>query len=211
MYNIYTKTTGIAWIKASEKVLKEGLLIKDGEQNLKELLNVFISIEDPLSTDNIIQKYSNRKMIRWMKRNFLNKNIKNKKENEEKYNYAQRMFSFNGIDQIGRIIKKLKSNPNSKSATVTLLDPSKDQKHVPCIISIDFKIRADKLMTTAIFRSQDVYKKLYADIFAIAEINKMISKRININVGTLNIHAISLHAYESDWDMIKNILLNVHL
>ncbi len=202
MKQITTKTPGEAWLKAASEVLKSGKPVKDGEQNLKEILNVMVTVRDSMGSDDILEKYADEKMIVWMKDNFL----KTKQVLDWGYSYGQRFFSFDGINQIKKVIEKLSKNPESKSATITLMDPKGDGHHVPCIVAIDFKIRERKLMLTAFFRSQDVGKKMYADIISLGEIGKMISKEVKVELGDLNILIVSLHAYEADWDNIKKLV-----
>lgn len=199
---INAATPGLAWQKCINLVYKNGNSIKDGSEVLKEVLNVSINIKYPLKSDKILDKYSNSKMISWMENNFL----------EEKpvldwgYSYGQRLFNYNGINQIQEIIKKLQNNPDSKSATATLTDPPNDKKHTPCIVSLDFKIRDNKLLTSAFFRSQDVGKKMYADIISIGKISQIISNNLKIPAGEINLFIVSLHLYEQDEINIKNLL-----
>lgn len=202
MKHITAKTPGKLWLKAAEEVMKNGKPVKDGEQNLKEIINVMVTVNDPLGTDKILEKYADQKMIAWMKDNFLKKDP----VLDWGYSYGQRFFNFEGINQVGNVVAKLKKNPDSKSATIALVDPKGDSHHVPCIAAIDFKIRENKLVLTAFFRSQDVGKKMYADIISLGEIGKMISKEVGVELGGLNILIVSLHAYEADWDNINKLV-----
>lgn len=202
MKQITVKTPGMLWLKAAEEVMKNGHSIKDSEQNLKEVLNVFVTVEDPLSTDEVLEKYADREMVKWMKGNFLRK----EPVLDWGYSYGQRLFDFEGINQVKNIVAKLRSDPNSKSATITLMNPKDDVGHVPCIVAIDFKIRRNRLMLTAFFRSQDVGKKMYADVISIGEIGKAISEKVGVKMGSLNILIVSLHAYEVDWDNINKLI-----
>lgn len=203
MINIFKKETpGKLWLQAMEKVYLEGHNIKDGEQNLKELLSVLVTVDNPTIIDGEIKKYGNTSMIEWMKSNFLSKEpIEN-----WGYSYGQRMYNYNGnYNQFEKAIEKLKKNPESKSATICFANPEQDIKHSPCIISLDLKIRQNKIVGNAFFRSQDAGKKFYADIICIGEIMSLASKELNIGVGELNIFIASLHIYESDFEKVRNI------
>ena len=138
MIQITEKTTGYAWKKAAELVYKNGQKVKDGQKTLKELINVFITVESPLEKDSIIEKFADQKMINWMRDNFL------KKEPMLNwgYSYGQSFFAYDeSINQVENVIEKLKNNIESKSATITLSDPQEDLKHIPCIVAIDYKVR----------------------------------------------------------------------
>jgi thymidylate synthase len=202
MKQIIAKTAGNAWMQALKEVYTNGQAIKDGNENLKELLNVFLCIDSPIENDSVLQIYADPKMIEWMRNNFL----KMDPVLNWGYSYGQRFFDYDGIDQVAKVIDKLKKNPESKSATVTLMNPKGDQLHMPCIVSIDFKIRDGQLITTAFFRSQDVGKKMYADIICIGEISKKIADTVGVGAGRLHILIASLHAYETDWKMIEKMI-----
>lgn len=202
MRQITAKTPGEAWFKSAKLVLEEGTIVKDEEILLKESLNIFLTVKEPMSSDKILRKYADPKMVDWMRKNFLEKEA----VANWGYSYGQRFFDFDGIDQIAQIIKKLKQNPESKSATVTLMNPRGDSHHMPCIVALDFKIRKDEVMTTAFFRSQDVGKKMYADIICIGEIASQVASGVGKSLGPVNIHIVSLHAYEADWQKLKSFV-----
>jgi len=202
MKQIIAKTAGLAWQSALKYVSTEGHSIKDGEKDLKEVMNVFLTVEEPNQSDIILEKFADQTMIDWMRKNFLSlEPVAN-----WGYSYGQRFTDYYGIDQIAGIIEKLKKNLESKSATITLMDPKGDGGHMPCIVALDFKIREGKLMTTAFFRSQDVGKKIYADIICLGEISKKIADAVGITNGDLNILIVSLHLYEEDRDKINKLL-----
>lgn len=205
MIHISGSTAGKVWLKAATEVLNTGGRVMDGETKLRELLNVFLTIERPTDGDLIIKKYADPNMITWMKNNFLN----TEPVLNWGYSYGQRFLNFDGVNQIDQVIHKLTKNIESKSATITLIDPKGDGHHMPCIVSIDFKIRNGSLMTTAFFRSQDVGKKLYADILSIGDIAKDISKKVNAPLGSLHILIVSLHMYEPDITKIETMIKEV--
>lgn len=204
MIKIFTNTPGEAWIKSCQKIARTGSLTWDNKQKLKELLNVFIIIQNPYKKDKIIKQLGDTDMIKWMLNNFLKKvPVLN-----WGYSYGSRFFSFGNekVNQVQDIIKKLTLNPDSKSATISLMNPAEDTAHVPCIVAIDFKLRNRTLTATAFFRSQDAGKKLYADILALGEIMKIIASKTNSKPGPLNILISSLHFYLKDWEFIKKII-----
>jgi len=202
MKQLISKTPGLAWKQALNLVATEGKHVKDGEKDLKEFMNVFLTIQNPLASDEIIEKYADQTMVEWMRNNFLS----NEPVLNWGYSYGQRFTNFDGINQIDSVIEKLKKNPESKSATITLMDPQSDGSHMPCIVALDFKIRSNRLMTTAFFRSQDVGKKIYADIICLGEISKKIADAVGVESGDLNILIVSLHFYEEDRQKFSELL-----
>jgi len=202
MKSIETNTIGDAWVESIKTVLDLGKTVHDGDTKLKEFINLAIKINHPEKEDDILKKYADEKMIEFMISNFLEKEpVLN-----WGYSYGQRIYDFSGINQFKKIANKLKKNPESKSATISLMNPPEDQKHVPCITVLDFKIRDGHLLATAFFRSQDIGKKFYADAICIGKIGKMISEKIN-NVPVKLLFVISsAHIYEPDIEKVKKIV-----
>lgn len=202
MKQVIAQTAGFAWQSALKMVLEEGRNVKDGDKDLQEVVNVFLTVHDPISSDIILEKYADPAMIDWMRKNFLS----TEPVANWGYSYGQRITDHHGVNQIESAIEKLRKNPEAKSATITLMSPEGDHNHMPCIVALDFKIRDGKLMTTAFFRSQDVGKKIYADIICIGEIGKKIADVVTVPNGDLNILIVSLHFYEEDRAKITQLL-----
>ena len=186
-----------------EEIYNNGTPIKDGEQNLRELLSVLVSVDEPTVIDEEIKIHGDVNMISWMNDNFLSL----KEVDNWGYSYGQRMYDFDGhYNQFEKIAEKLIKNPESKSATISFMYPGHDDKHMPCIVALDFKIRNGRLNGSAFFRSQDAGKKFYADIMCMGEILRRLAERINLPVGELNIFIASLHIYENDFEMVEGII-----
>ena len=101
--------------------------------------------------------------------------------------------------------EKLVNNPEAKSATIALMNPEEDYEgHMPCIISLDFKIRNEQLDITGFFRSQDIGKKIYADILALNAILTEVSEKIKVKSGDVKIFISSAHIYEQDYNKFND-------
>jgi len=122
------------------------------------------------------------------------------------YSYSQRLFNYNKINQIKMVIKQLKNNPLAKSAVITLTKPGFDSRHVPCLTTLDFKIRNRKLLLTCFARSQDIYKKMYADILCLAKIQKEVADKLNTKIGALYLNIVSAHIYQGDFAKARRFL-----
>jgi thymidylate synthase len=199
---ISSETAGKSWVKVMSEVYNNGYFIKDGDFNLKEVLNVLVNVGDPCSVDKEIKEYGDVRMIDWMKENFLSLNP----IEDWGYSYGQRMYDFNGYNQFNQVAEKLINNPETKSAIISFMYPGFDDKHIPCIVALDFKMRNNKLNGSAFFRSQDAGKKFYADIMCMGEIMKRVSEKVKVPVGELNIFIASLHIYEQDFKRILDII-----
>jgi thymidylate synthase len=127
------------------------------------------------------------------------------------WSYGERLFDYGGVDQVRGVISKLKGKPETKAAVLTLLDPQQDSKssHVPCITSLDFKVRNKRLVTYAIFRSQDVGKKTYADMIAIGKLQKLISGSVGVQPGRLTLFITSAHIYKADIPAVSSVIRQI--
>lgn len=199
MKQINANSAGLGWKKLVKEVLQRGAHAKDGNINLKECLNVFITIKKPTITDSVLKKFAEVDMLEWMKKNFLSLDP----VDNWGYSYGQRIFNFQGENQFAEIVKKFKKNIQTKSATITLSFPPGDKQHSPCVNIIDFKYRNNKLNATVFMRSQDAGKKTYADIVCLGTILENLAKELKVDSGELTIHIASLHIYETDLDALQ--------
>lgn len=197
---IETKSLGKAWEKIFRKVYSSGNVIQDDKGDIKELLDVFVIIRD-IKEDSFVKKYGNKEIIRWMEDNFSKK----KPIENWGYSYGQRIYDFLGVNQLEYIVKKLKNNPDSKSATISLMMAPEDKRHVPCLVALDFKIRNGGLVTTSFFRSQDIGKKFYADALVIKKIADKVAKKISWPVKSFVFYIKSAHFYLSDIKQLEKI------
>ncbi len=176
-----------AWRWANRKVLSEGGWIMDGEEKLKEVLDLSLTIKRP-SGDGEGEELDE------MRRTFLEK----KPVRGWGYSYGQRIFDFRGVNQFSETALKLRTNPDSKSATVALLDPPNDSRHVPCACLLDFKMRDGKLHLFVFFRSQEVFRKGRADAAVLSELLGMMAEEVGAEAGKLYLKIASAHIYERD-------------
>ena len=63
-----TENLGIAWIKVMSLIIRKGELIYDDEERLKEVRNLYVTIDDVKENDPIIQKYADADRVALMKK-----------------------------------------------------------------------------------------------------------------------------------------------
>jgi len=125
------------------------------------------------------------------------------------YTYGNRLRKhFQGIDQIQEAISRLKNCQESRRAISVTWDPSIDTKNdeVPCMIMVDFKMRDDKLNTTGLWRSHDIYGAWLPNAVGLTNLALYAAEKLGVEVGTLTIHSISAHIYEVNFDDAKDII-----
>lgn len=192
---IKVPTIKSGWETLVKRIMSKGIEIKDERgSTTKELLNTVVNIKNPLDqespegyfwTGEKLDKYSEQ-FLSGDKQGFV-------------YTYGNRLRKhFDGIDQIGEAIKRLKNFNESRRAISITWDPTVDTKNdeVPCMILVDFKLRDGKLNTTGLWRSHDIYGAWFPNAVGLTNLASYVAGEVGVEVGTLTIHSISAHIYE---------------
>jgi len=214
MTQIKEKTAIKAWKKILDHVLREGREFIDRRDNLcKESLNVVATVE---SVENVLKPIKILNMFnKWIypspeqiKESILGNDPHS---SEYYYNYGERAFSFNGLNQIDSyIIPLLKKNPNSKRAIVVFFNPEKDiadnKKEIPGLVMMNFNIRDGKINTTMVIRSNDMFHGWPANIAQAYFITEYLSKELNYPIGDLTTVSVSAHIFEGQFEDIGKVV-----
>lgn len=123
--------------------------------------------------------------------------------------YGDRLFSFNGIDQVGNVIRQLRDKPSSRRAVIQLFDASDLEGQfasVPCTCTLQFLARDGRLNLFVSMRSNDAYVGLPHDVFAFTMLQEMIARSTGHELGEYKHCAGSLHLYEDDRSSAKEYL-----
>lgn len=205
------------WKNVVKDILIYGNLVEDERgQNTKELQNVVIKTTKPLTSrvpdefplkENALERYENE-MVKPTLDGFV-------------YTYGNRLrYHFSGaiapiggrvqkVDQLAETIVRLNNNIRSRRATMITWDPARDSMsdEVPCMIMVDFKIRDDKLHTTGIWRSHDIFGAYVANFIALRKLAMYVVNELKVNfgrvdlkVGPITTQSVSAHIYEHNWD-----------
>lgn len=216
--NIYN-----TWLKVLEKVYNEGEEVLDerGDKTV-ELMNVISSFPNPfIKTGNIeyIPEYHNY----WQRQKIQDyvKQFNSPEDGGFQYSYGQRIRNSNlhcnncensilteTINQVEEVKRKLKENPMTRRATIVTWNPFIDntQKENPCMVTIDYKIRNNKLQTSAIWRSHCIAIAYYANMIGLAHQSKEIADKVGVELGDFTIQSISAHIRKTDFDEVEKFI-----
>ena len=100
--------------------------------------------------------------------------------------------------QLDKVIEKLKSNPNTRHAAISIYDAKEWQKYTkdtPCTYAVQFTIINNKLNMSVYMRSNDIWYGFCNDQYQFSSLQKMIAERLNIEVGWYYHHAHNMHLY----------------
>ncbi|BDH79235.1 MAG TPA: thymidylate synthase [Methanothermobacter sp.] len=212
-YKITANEIKDGWQKLIKKILKEGKPIKDerGTRTL-EILNAIVEIQRPFRPNfyHINEEIETPKGYFWSGeklKEYANQFLKPDKKGFI-YTYGNRLRSHFKVDQVEEAIKRLKNFKKTRRATMITWDPQVDTKEdeVPCMILIDFKIRGNKLYTTGVWRSHDIYGAWFPNAVGLAHLAKYVAEKTGTKVGPITIHSISAHIYEVNFEEAKKMM-----
>ncbi len=107
-------------------------------------------------------------------------------------------------DQLGHVISKLRADPNSRQAGLTLWrENPPETKDYPCTIAMWFQIRRGQLDMSVFMRSSDAWLGVPYDIFNFSMVAHLVCCRLqlpDLTPGTLRLTAASSHLYESNFE-----------
>jgi len=113
------------------------------------------------------------------------------------------------IDQVNRVIKKLKKNSDTRRAVITLLESSDlepRKKEAPCTFGLQFIRRRGLLHLIVMMRSNDAYLGFPHDVFCFTMIQELIARTLGDEVGEYHHFATSLHLYDNDKKSVEDYL-----
>ena len=102
--------------------------------------------------------------------------------------------------QIDYVVNKLKSNPNTRHAAISIYDCKEHgtyESDTPCTYAVQFTILNDRLNMSVYMRSNDVWYGFCNDQYQFSSLQKMIAERLNIDVGWYYHHAHNMHLYNN--------------
>lgn len=73
------------------------------------------------------------------------------------------------------------------------------------MIMIDFKIRENRLYTTSVWRSHDIYNSWIPNFFGIKGLSKYFTESLGIKIGPITVHSVSAHIYKTNFKDVTNI------
>lgn len=102
-------------------------------------------------------------------------------------------------DQLEYIIDKLKENPVTRRAIAITWIPDTDRlhEHVPCIQSVNFLYRQNRLHMTAYFRSHDFARAWPANLYGLNKLLQYVGKETGMTPGSITTISASAHIYEA--------------
>lgn len=200
MYTLEADSLGVAWINAMRLIMSRGEQINDDKRKLKEIRNLYITIDTVSEDDVIIANYADKKRIKLMKEKYATCGL----VGDYKIDYGSYIYDNNGINQINWVRDRILRKPETKSATITLHHPGEEM--LACLSLLDFKLRNNTLYMNVVYRSQNIYFSHPGNLIALRKIQEDLSKELNVSIGNIDLIVMSAHIYSEDYQKVADIL-----
>jgi thymidylate synthase len=116
--------------------------------------------------------------------------------------YGSRMrHAFPGVDQLKGVIQRLKDEPHTRRATISVYQPTdatRESKDIPCTFGLMFHARDGRLHTTTIMRSNNAWGLLPFNLFEFSLLGEVVAAEAGLEVGGFYHFAGSMHIYGRD-------------
>ena len=204
--DVETDTIGAAWLAIAQRILDDGAESAYDSLPIIELERVTLSVNHPASVDPIVTELGDAERLAWMHANFTDHELV--VELGHARSYASRLYDYaaSGRDQVQWVIDRLRSDPTSRSATITTFEPLLDTTYIPCVSLLDFWIHGGQLQAIVYAHSIDFGAKGYGNLVELAYLMERVAEGLEIEVGRLDFLVKSAHIYEPDLPFMRNVL-----
>lgn len=204
-----------AWKLALAHIMERGEDFRDDDlRTCREVLNLSVKVEHPeVGNDEPMEVV--RKIDKWVypSKDEMAGIVFNQLELPlYDYTYGSRIFGYQGkLDQVnGFIIPLLKKNLSSRRASIITIDPLRDldvnNRNIPGLISLHFKVYERRLMVTSVIRSNDFFIGWPANFYQLATLQKYIADELGLQQGALTTYSISAHVFMEYSEDIDKVL-----
>ena len=203
------------WMNAINFIIEKGT--RQGELS-REILNLVSVTKNPLEiykeVDDLFRKHIGSKWI--SKGSSCIFPITSNPGNMTSWskNYWGRLTRYREkVNQLGFIVRRLKSKPHSKQLSCVTFDPEIDmQPHrpynpsMPCMIALDIKLRNGKINIFAMFRSHDFGRKAYGNYIGLGKLLNMLCHETGYDIGEVVCYSVSAHIRAKEFNVINTLL-----
>lgn len=191
---IQAETVGGCWLDSIRYVLEFGNSHHDEDVGMHEVLGLCVEIVKPAENDPLIAAHGDKEVL---SRTF-EKFAKGASLPDRPFTYGERIYDMAGVDQFEWLVERLQNKPDTKSAAINLLVPGSTAANLPCLTTLDAKIRRGRLELQFFFRSQNIFGRQYANLVALARLQSDLARRCGADIGVLRGYVASAHIYDFD-------------
>jgi thymidylate synthase len=184
-----------------------------------EIENLFFRIRKPRHNEDLTRLYprSLSSVIDGYVGSFLDPdNIENSTNSKRLYewkkgigNSESRSTDEKTLNQISRVVDRLRDAPNSRQNIASFWDPEIDWEHPNPVAPLlaTFKARSYALHSTLIVRSVDAYLGTIPMFLGFVKLHDRIAREARIEPGSTSFFVWSYHVYEMDLPEIQDLIV----
>lgn len=124
--------------------------------------------------------------------------------------YGTRLYDYHGVSQLQYCVNKLREDPDTRQACMTIFDPQKDctvkTKDFPCNHYLKFTQRNKKLDLTVYVRSQDIILGFPYDAFHWTVLQQLVAQMLGVECGIYYHIMDSAHVYSHHYSLCDDIV-----
>ncbi len=199
-------TIGEAWIAVSALILEGGIASTYDSRAIREVILPTLVVTRPSSDDALVKRYADAPRLAWMHENFTRFDRVVALGDADSYATRLRDYEHSGRNQVQWVIDRLRSDPLTRSATITTFQPLTDTSYIPCVSLIDFFMLGSELHVSCYAHSIDFGAKGYGNLVELASLQEEVAQALECGVGTLTMIIKSAHVYESDFEYMNGVL-----
>jgi thymidylate synthase len=201
---VESQTVGHAWLDVSRAILDAGVAATWGPLPTIELERLTVIVARPDPEDPVIAELGDPEWLAWMAANF--NDGADVAELGGAKSYAVRLFDYEGRDQIGWVVERLRADPTARDAAITTFMPLTDTSYVPCVSLLDFWLPDGAVELVVYAHSLDFGKKAYGNLVELARLQHLVAGELAAPVGRLLVHVKSAHVYESERALVERLV-----
>jgi hypothetical protein len=200
-HSVRAVSLGQCWFECIRLILREGTVVFDEDVEILEVLGLAVHIEEPAIHDELIARHGDPLIIE----RTLHKFERGVRMPDRPFTYGERIYEHNSVDQFEWLVRRLSAKKETKSATICLLTPG-ENGNLPCLTTLDAKIRNDTLQLHFFYRSQNVFGRQYANLLALASFQADLAARCSVGIGPIKGFISSAHIYSFDADDANRLI-----
>lgn len=207
VFKVYNRYIGQCWLEILKIIWRFGRIRESFYGNpVREVFNVAVVITDEDSFKPKIFPYfsiTKKEIEKYCQ------SIMSDEKGKEYYSYGERLWGYKGINQVDEVmIPFLKKYPTDRAAIAVTFDLTKDHKapRSPCLCLVQATTLDEKVNLTAYFRSHDVFSGWILNAFGLRRVQKYITDKLRLKMGTLTIFSNCAHVYDTQWKILEEIV-----
>ena len=201
--NFENHTLERVWMNVLREIVSVGSPVR-GPESFLELQNIQVTYTNPFELE--VANYTRVFGLKFTE--YIARVYSSLGDPETGRNYYKLIYKNGGVNQVRKVIQKLKKDTFTRSATIVLVDAKKE--NLPCVSEINFSIRNEQLHMTVLFKSSDLGKKFIPDMIELSKIHKEISSELKIGRGDITAQILCAQLYLSDKRKVEKLLDDAH-